>query len=106
MEKAGSQNIQDAFLNTLRREKAVVTIHLLHGSTISGRLKSFDKFSVMLDTNGQDFLIFKHAIATVTSNLTPQQSRRPHSEGEQQQREQQQRSSAALPQQFDRKPNE
>lgn len=106
MEKAGSQNIQDAFLNTLRREKATVTIHLLHGTTLSGRLKSFDKFSVMLDTNGQDFLIFKHAIATVTSNLAPQQSRRPQPEGEREQREPQQRSSVALPQQFDRKPNE
>ncbi|MEP6923072.1 MAG: RNA chaperone Hfq [Pyrinomonadaceae bacterium] len=51
MEKTSSQNIQDAFLNTLRREKAVVIINLLHGTTLSGRLKSFDKFSVMLDTN-------------------------------------------------------
>lgn len=68
MEKTSSQNIQDAFLNTMRREKAVVTIHLLHGSTLTGRLKSFDKFSVLLDANGQEFLIFKHAIATVTTN--------------------------------------
>jgi host factor-I protein len=66
VEKTGSQNIQDAFLNTLRREKAIVTIHLLHGATLSGRLKSFDKFSVLLDASGQEFLIFKHAIATVT----------------------------------------
>jgi RNA chaperone Hfq len=34
MEKTGSQNIQDAFLNTLRREKAFVTIHLMHGTTL------------------------------------------------------------------------
>jgi host factor-I protein len=68
VEKQGSQNIQDAFLNTLRREKAVVTIHLLHGATLTGRLKSFDKFSVLLDASGQEFLIFKHAIATVTHN--------------------------------------
>lgn len=73
MEKTGSQNIQDAFLNTLRREKAIVTIHLLHGATLSGRLKSFDKFSVLLDASGQEFLIFKHAIATVTH-----QRREPH----------------------------
>lgn len=66
MEKSSSQNIQDAFLNTMRREKAVVTINLLHGTILTGRLKSFDKFSVMLDSNGQEFLIFKHAIATVT----------------------------------------
>lgn len=103
MEKPGSQNIQDAFLNTLRREKAVVTIHLLHGATLAGRLKSFDKFSVMLDINGQDFLIFKHAIATVTGNISPQQ-RRPLTENE----PSQQRPSAPLmsPSQFNRKPNE
>ena len=71
MEKSSSQNIQDAFLNTLRREKAVITIHLLHGATLSGRLKSFDKFSVLLDASGQEFLIFKHAIATVTHNRRP-----------------------------------
>ena len=85
MEKTSSQNIQDAFLNTLRREKAIITIHLLHGSTLNGRLKSFDKFSVLIDSNGQEFLIFKHAIATVTH----QQSRRPidseHSSGGHQQ---------------------
>lgn len=103
MEKTGSQNIQDAFLNTLRREKAVVTIHLLHGTTLSGRLKSFDKFSVMLDTNGQDFLIFKHAIATVTSVMQPQQ-RRPQYEGEQPQ--QRPPNSFATPQQPNRQSNE
>jgi host factor-I protein len=66
VEKSGLQNIQDAFLNTLRREKAIVTVNLLDGATLSGRLKSFDKFSVLLDSHGQEFLIFKHAIATVT----------------------------------------
>ena len=107
MEKTGSQNIQDAFLNTLRREKAVVTIHLLHGTTLSGRLKSFDKFSVMLDTNGQDFLVFKHAIATVTSVMQPQQQRRPQYEGEQSQQQQPQRPPTSFaPPQSNRQSNE
>ncbi len=66
MEKAQSQNIQDAFLNTARREKFNIIIHLLHGDTLAGRIKSFDKFSVLLDVSGQDFLIFKHAISTVS----------------------------------------
>ena len=66
MEKFTAQNIQDAFLNTARREKQSVIIHLLHGATLSGRIKSFDKFSVLLDTSGQDFLIFKHAISTIS----------------------------------------
>lgn len=66
MEKVTSQNIQDAFLNTARREKSSIIIHLLHGATLSGRIKSFDKFSVLLDVSGQDFLIFKHAISTIS----------------------------------------
>ena len=87
MEKTGSQNIQDAFLNTLRREKATVTIHLLHGATLSGRLKSFDKFSVLLDAGGQEFLIFKHAIATVTHQRREQQQYRQENRPPQQQQE-------------------
>ncbi|MGI8555974.1 MAG: RNA chaperone Hfq [Pyrinomonadaceae bacterium] len=66
MEKVTSQNIQDAFLNTARREKTNILIHLLHGATLSGRIKSFDKFSVLLDVSGQDFLIFKHAVSTIS----------------------------------------
>ena len=66
MEKATSQNIQDAFLNTARREKSNIVFHLLHGATLLGRIKSFDKFSVLLDVGGQDFLIFKHAISTIS----------------------------------------
>ncbi len=66
MEKTTAQNIQDAFLNTARRERFNVIVHLLHGATLSGRIKSFDKFSVLLDVSNQDFLIFKHAIATIS----------------------------------------
>jgi host factor-I protein len=66
MDKTTTQNIQDAFLNTARRDRTTVTIHLLPGATLSGRIKSFDKFSVLLDASGQDFLIFKHAISTIT----------------------------------------
>ncbi len=66
MEKTTAQNIQDAFLNTARRERFSIIINLMHGATLSGRIKSFDKFSVLLDVGGQDFLIFKHAISTVS----------------------------------------
>ena len=66
MEKSSAQNIQDAFLNTARRDKANIIIHLLQGSTLNGRIKSFDKFSVLLDVGGQDYLIFKHAISTIS----------------------------------------
>jgi host factor-I protein len=66
MEKPTAQNIQDAFLNSARRDKLAVLIHLLHGASLAGRIKSFDKFSVLLDAGGQDFLIFKHAISTIS----------------------------------------
>lgn len=65
MDKPAAQNIQDAFLNSTRRDKIPVNIHLLHGATLAGRIKSFDKFSVLLDVSGQDVLIFKHAISTI-----------------------------------------
>lgn len=66
MEKQTAQNIQDAFLNTARRERYNIIIQLLNGATLAGRIKSFDKFSVLLDIAGQDFLVFKHAISTIT----------------------------------------
>lgn len=66
MEKQAAQNIQDAFLNSARRERISVVIHLLHGATLTGRIKSFDKFSVLMDVSGQDVLIFKHAISTIS----------------------------------------
>lgn len=64
--KATPQNIQDAFLNTVRREKSLVTIYLLHGAKLTGRIKSFDKFSVLLESGAQEQLIFKHAISTIS----------------------------------------
>lgn len=64
--KATPQNIQDAFLNTARRERSTVTIYLLHGAKLSGRIKSFDKFSVLLESGAQEQLIFKHAISTIS----------------------------------------
>jgi len=66
MEK--QQNIQDGFLNSLRKEKSVVTIYLMSGVKLTGRIRSFDKFAVILDSNGMEQLIFKHAISTVLLN--------------------------------------
>jgi host factor-I protein len=64
MEKP-AQNIQDSFLNTARKEKLNITIYLLSGVKLTGRIRSFDKYSVVLETNNQEQLIFKHAISTV-----------------------------------------
>ena len=69
--KATPQNIQDAFLNTARRERSTVTIYLLHGAKLTGRIKSFDKFSVLLETGSQEQLIFKHAISTISHGRRP-----------------------------------
>jgi host factor-I protein len=66
--KPAPQNIQDAFLNTVRREKATVTVYLLNGAKLSGRIRSFDKFSVLLESGAQDQLIFKHAISTISQS--------------------------------------
>ena len=63
--KPALQNIQDAFLNIARRERSVVTIHLLYGAKLSGRIKSFDKFSLILESGPQELLVFKHAISTI-----------------------------------------
>ena len=58
-------NIQDVFLNHLRREKLAVTIFLMTGVKLTGRIKSFDKYAVILESSQRDQLVFKHAIATV-----------------------------------------
>ena len=73
MESKPAQNIQDSFLNTARKDKSVITIYLLSGVKLTGRIRSFDKYSVVLETNNQEQLIFKHAISTVVVA-------RPHSE--------------------------
>jgi len=65
MENKPAQNIQDSFLNTARKEKTNITIYLLSGVKLTGRIRSFDKYSVVLETNNQEQLIFKHAISTV-----------------------------------------
>jgi host factor-I protein len=65
MEKLTQQNIQEAFLNNARKDKTFLTIYLMSGVKLSGRIKSFDKYSVILEASNQEQLIFKHAISTV-----------------------------------------
>ena len=66
-----SQNIQDAFLNTARKERLPVTIYLTSGVKLSGRVRGFDKYCVVFETNHQEQLIFKHAISTVVTSRPP-----------------------------------
>lgn len=71
MEKLTQQNIQEAFLNNARKEKTFLTIYLMSGVKLSGRIKSFDKYSVILEASNQEQLIFKHAISTVVVSKAP-----------------------------------
>lgn len=61
-------NIQDAFLNCARRDRLTITVHLLDGRRFEARIKNFDKFAIIVEAEGSDQLIFKHAIATLASD--------------------------------------
>lgn len=70
MENKPAQNIQDSFLNTARKDKSAITLYLLSGVKLTGRIRSFDKYSLVLETGNQEQLIFKHAISTVVMPKT------------------------------------
>ncbi|MCH3963837.1 MAG: RNA chaperone Hfq [Clostridium sp.] len=59
-------NLQDIFLNGARKNKTAVTIHLTNGFQIKGSVKGFDNFTVILDVDGKQMMIYKHAISTIT----------------------------------------
>lgn len=61
---AQSVNIQDNYLNQLRKDRIQVTVFLLNGFQLRGLVKAFDNFTVLLETEGKQQLIFKHAIST------------------------------------------
>lgn len=71
-----SQNLQDAFLNTARKERNPVIIYLTSGVKLSGRVRGFDKYCVVFETNHQEQLIFKHAISTVVTGSPSRPSSR------------------------------
>ena len=59
------QNLQDAFLNTVRKEKNSVTIFLVNGVKLQGVITWFDNFCILLRRDGQSQLVYKHAISTI-----------------------------------------
>jgi len=59
-------NIQDQYLNQARKERVRVAVNMMSGDKTEGYIKSFDNFSLLLDSGG-DILIYKHAISTITS---------------------------------------
>ncbi|WP_067838355.1 RNA chaperone Hfq [Amphibacillus sediminis] len=61
---AQSVNIQDQYLNALRKDHIQVTVFLTNGFQLRGLVRAFDNFTVLLETEGKQQLIFKHAIST------------------------------------------
>ena len=59
-------NLQDNFLNQVRKDGISVTIHLVNGFQIKGTVRGFDNFIVMIDSMGKQQMIYKHAISTIT----------------------------------------
>lgn len=59
-----SLNLQDTFLNSLRKNNVFVTVFLLNGFQLKGVIKSYDNFTVLLESDGKQQLIYKHAIST------------------------------------------
>lgn len=61
-----TQNLQDGFLNRVRQEKVPVTMFLMNGFQMRGVVRGFDSFVVILETDGKQQMIYKHAISTVS----------------------------------------
>lgn len=64
-EKESAPSAQDAFLNTARRERLAVTVHLMTGQMFDARVKGFDRYAVIVEVEGTERLVFKHAIAVI-----------------------------------------
>ena len=60
-----SINLQDVFLNTVRSEHTPVTVYLTNGFQFRGIIKGFDNFSIVLDSDGKQNLVYKHAVSTI-----------------------------------------
>lgn len=73
-----SINIQDNFLNSLRKESIPVTVYLTNGFQIRGLIRAFDNFTIIIDSEGRQQMVYKHAISTFTPqrsvSLMPQES--------------------------------
>ena len=61
-----TNNLQDLFLNNARRNKIPVIIYLTNGFQLKGSVKGFDNFTVILDSEGKQMMIYKHAISTIS----------------------------------------
>lgn len=73
----GPVNLQDNFLNQARRETMYLTVFLVNGYQIKGTVKSFDNFTILLEVEGKQQLVYKHAVSTIIPlkniNINPQE---------------------------------
>lgn len=60
-----TSNLQDLFLNSSRRNKIPVTIYLTNGFQLNGLVQGFDNFTIILDNDGKQMMIYKHAVSTI-----------------------------------------
>ncbi|HCW53141.1 MAG TPA: RNA chaperone Hfq [Clostridium sp.] len=68
MNNKSTNNLQDIFLNNARKSRVPLTIHLMNGFQLKGLVKGFDNFTVVLDCDGKQMMIYKHSISTITPN--------------------------------------
>ncbi|MHB0884549.1 MAG: RNA chaperone Hfq [Bacillota bacterium] len=59
-------NLQDAFLNQVRKDNVPITMYLVNGVQLKGMVKGFDNFTVILESDGKQSLVYKHAVSTIT----------------------------------------
>jgi host factor-I protein len=67
----GPINIQDSFFYNLRKDSVLVRVRLLNGQDLVGRLRRFDKFAIVLEVDGREEMVYKHAIASIYPEATP-----------------------------------
>ncbi len=65
-----SVNLQDSFLNQVRKDNIQTTVYLINGFQLKGYVRGFDNFTVILESEGRQMLIYKHAISTITPSRT------------------------------------
>ena len=66
MNNQPTNNLQDIFLNNPRKNKIPVTIHLTNGFQLRGNVKGFDSFTIILDNDNKQMMVYKHAVSTIT----------------------------------------
>lgn len=66
-----SRNLQNDFFNAARKAKTPVTVYLCNGKKLTGRIKSFDKFTLLLENHQGELMVFKHAVSSVSPTTGP-----------------------------------